>query len=187
MCVSSRYLLGREGACEYRRTLVNGRWAGTRTGKMKGGWEEADLGTSLNWREEREAWLRVMGWELLRNFFWTGSTQEIFTVMLKGGIHRTRSYFMRKYTCSGSISFLQWPHKSSRSSVCSFSAVRLSNWSLLHPFHFPKSAVTTQTCALVTAVRESGDPCCVWHGQDYCLPKIFPFFPTSLFLRTQRN
>lgn len=24
-------------ACEYRRTLVNGRWAGTRTGKMKGG------------------------------------------------------------------------------------------------------------------------------------------------------
>ena len=48
---------------------MNGRWAGTRTGKMKGGREEGDLGTSLNWREKTEARPRVMGWELLRNFF----------------------------------------------------------------------------------------------------------------------
>ena len=83
---------------------------------------------------------------------------------------------------------LRWPHKSSRSCVCSFSAVRLSDWSLIHLFHSPKSAVTPQTCALVTAVRVAGDPCCVWHGQDYCLPKIFPiFFLTSLLLHTQRN
>lgn len=110
-------------------------------------WVEAEQDWELaRWREEeggdresvieleRKAWRRIMGRELLGHFCWTGSREEFLQWCLKVEFRGPGAILWESLLAQGVLPPLQWPHKSVRSSVCSLSAVRLSNWSMLHLF-----------------------------------------------------
>lgn len=109
-------------------------------------WVETEQNWGLaRWREEggdcesvieleREAWRRIMGRELLRHFCWRGSTEEFLQWCLKVEFRGPGAILWESLLAQGALPSLQRPHKSVRSSVCSLSAVRLSNWRMLHLF-----------------------------------------------------
>lgn len=110
--------------CRYK-TLVSGSWAGLRIGGGEGGNHESMV------ELERDAWRRIMGREL-RHCCWTGCTEEFLQWCLKVESRGPGAILWETLLAQGALPPQKWPHKSVRSSVCSLSAVRPSNWSMPH-------------------------------------------------------
>lgn len=86
--------------CKYK-ALVSGSWAELRIGKMKGGgggWSWVCHWTGERSMEENN------GQGVVKAFLLKRFHRGIFTMVFKGGIQRTWSYFMRKSACSRSTS-----------------------------------------------------------------------------------